>query len=285
MDIFLEKVFPKDFHDALLWMDELSPSRKDGRGLCQRRLVKRIISCLRYDGSAMVQWGDTIVLVGIKGKVAEPRPLHPNIGYITINDNDIPFTIPVLIHNLLQKHSTIFLDNSPLCITPEELVWHLDIYVKILHDDGNIQSAMILAIMDALASVSLPAVIFDKEKGTVTIDPMHPKISLAHYIPSLIPLAFRIFSHNNSCHVIVDLTKNESDAIMGTDVLIILQENGIKYINIGSSDPNIAISSLLTRENIERIFTESNQDIQDLLCSPIQQVIQNQITESSVSMF
>lgn len=284
MDIFFEKVFPKDFHDALLWMNELSPSRKDGRGLYQRRSVKRIMPCLQYDGSAMVQWGDTIVLVGIKSKIAEPRPLYPNVGYITINENDIPFSIPILMHTLLQKHSIIFLDNSPLCIIPKELVWHLDISVKILHDDGNVQSAVILAVLDGLANVSLPAVIFDKEQGTVTIDPMHPKISLACYIPSLIPLAFRIFSHNNSFHFIVDLTKNESDAIMGTDVLIILQGNDIKYISIGSSDPSIAISSLLTKENIERIFTESNQDIQDLLCSSIQ-VIQNQISGSSVSMF
>ena len=131
-------------------------------------------------GSAMVCYGDTRVIAGVKGKFASPGIDTPNHGYLIPN-----ILLPPLCNNkykpgppsdsavaISHKLSVITADMvslSDLCITPGKVVWVITVDVVCINDDGNVFDAAVLALTAALYNTSLPATHVQDETGFVSI--------------------------------------------------------------------------------------------------------------------
>ena len=61
-------------------MDSLAPPRPDGKAQATTQIIAGSVSSA--DGSALVKFGETTVLCGIRAEIAEPDILAPNSGFL-----------------------------------------------------------------------------------------------------------------------------------------------------------------------------------------------------------
>ncbi len=150
--------------------------REDGRALDQYRDVsihKGVIATA--EGSAKVELGNTVVMVGVKVSLGEPFADTPDRGVLTTNAELVPLASPTFEsgppNNVAVELARVVdrgiregkvLDLKKLCMTPGEEVWVLFIDVHVLNYDGNLIDASALGAMSALYDAVIPASKFDK---------------------------------------------------------------------------------------------------------------------------
>ena len=156
--------------------------RPDGRASTGCRDVKLHVRTVRSAlGSAMVCYGNTRVIAGIKGKLAEPTINNPSWGYLVPNVTlpslcntkyrpGAPSERAVALSHRLAALTTDMVDLSELCITPGKVVWSLHLDVVCVCDDGNVWDAVVLAAVAALNTTLLPATDVQEETGRVSVD-------------------------------------------------------------------------------------------------------------------
>jgi len=150
--------------------------RIDGRGFDQYReltIHKGVIATA--EGSAKVELGDTVVMVGVKVALGEPFADTPERGVLTTNTELVPLASPTFESGPPNATSVELarvvdrgirggevIDLKKLCITPGEEVWILFVDIHILNYDGNLIDAAALGAMSALSDTVVPASKFDK---------------------------------------------------------------------------------------------------------------------------
>lgn len=166
--------------------DLLAKGQRMGeRGFWEGRQIQIIPNVIKKaEGSAMVKWGDTVVLAGVKAQLGSPFPDTPNDGVITVNLELSPIASPSfesgppgplaiemarVVDRGIRESKIIPMNSPKLCVVPGKSVWILFIDVYILDDGGNLIDVSALAAMAALANTRLRKVSIDEETEEVTL--------------------------------------------------------------------------------------------------------------------
>ncbi|WP_455140130.1 exosome complex protein Rrp42 [Candidatus Hodarchaeum mangrovi] len=160
-------------------------NRMDGRGFFESRPIEIIPNVIKKaEGSAMVKWGDTIVLAGVKTSVGAPFPDTPNDGVITVNAEMSPISSPTqesgppgpdaielarVVDRGIRESNVIPIKDPKICIIPGKWVWVIFVDVYILDDGGNLFDSSSLAAMAALANTKINKIEIDDENGEVSL--------------------------------------------------------------------------------------------------------------------
>ncbi len=165
----------------------LQGTRIDERGFDDIRPIKIETGFIkRADGSALVELGDTKVLVGIKIEPGEPFPDTPNMGIMTTNVELVPLASPtfepgppteeaielarVVDRGIRESHA---IDLEKLVIEEGEKVWVVFIDMHVLDYHGNLFDACGIAALAALNDAIVPAKKFEVGEDF--------KLPLVHY--------------------------------------------------------------------------------------------------------
>lgn len=159
--------------------------RIDGRGLMDGRPIQLIPNVIKKaEGSAMVKWGETVVLAGVKVQLGSPFPDTPNSGVITVNAELSPISSPTresgppgpeaielarVVDRGIRESKIIPMKDPKLCVIPGKKVWIVFVDIYILDDGGNLIDASALAAMAALANTRLKKVVIDDDLEDVTL--------------------------------------------------------------------------------------------------------------------
>ncbi|XP_055695315.1 exosome complex component RRP43-like [Lutzomyia longipalpis] len=175
----------KLIHPVKYYRDHLSQNvRPDGRKFLEYRPISVNVNSIgTADGSAIVKYGETTVICGIKAELAEPRAAEPDSGYVVPNIELTPLCSPKFRPGpptdeaqVLSKNLMDILVNSKcvnpkdLCIEREKLVWVLYCDVSCFNYDGSVLDAANLALMGALHCCTLPEVIYDSTTKTYKVN-------------------------------------------------------------------------------------------------------------------
>ncbi|MHA2167861.1 MAG: exosome complex protein Rrp42 [Candidatus Hodarchaeales archaeon] len=159
--------------------------RIDGRGLMDGRPIQIIPNVIKKaEGSAMVKWGETVVLAGIKTQLGSPFPDTPNTGVITVNVELSPISSPInesgppgpqaielarVVDRGIRESKVIPMEDPKLCVIPGKKVWILFVDIYVIDDGGNLFDASAFAAMAALANARLKQVVIDEDLEEVTL--------------------------------------------------------------------------------------------------------------------
>ena len=149
----------------------LKGTRIDGRNFDEIRPLKITTGYIpRAEGSALVELGDTRVLVGVKIEPGEPFPDTPNTGIMTTNAELVPLASPtfepgppgeeaielarVVDRGIRESHA---IDLEKLVIEEGEKVWVVFIDMHILDYNGNLFDACGIGAIAALNTAVVPA--------------------------------------------------------------------------------------------------------------------------------
>ncbi|MHA2174528.1 MAG: exosome complex protein Rrp42 [Candidatus Hodarchaeales archaeon] len=160
-------------------------SRVDGRDYWERRPIQVIPNVInKAEGSAMVKWGDTVVLAGVKAQLGTPFPDTPNDGVITVNAEISPISSPShesgppgpqaielarVVDRGIRESKVIPMKDPKICVIPGKKVWILFVDIYILDDGGNLLDASALAAMAALVNTRLKKVVIDEDLENVEL--------------------------------------------------------------------------------------------------------------------
>jgi exosome complex component RRP42 len=159
--------------------------RIDGRGMMDGRPIQIIPNVIKKaEGSAMVKWGETVVLAGVKTQLGSPFPDTPNTGVITVNVELSPISSPInesgppgpqavelarVVDRGIRESKVIPMEDPKLCVIPGKKVWIIFVDIYILDDGGNLFDASAFAAMAALANTRLKQVVIDEDLEEVTL--------------------------------------------------------------------------------------------------------------------
>lgn len=159
--------------------------RMDNRSFWEGRPIQIIPNVIKKaEGSAMVKWGDTVVLAGVKAQLGAPFPDTPNDGVITVNLELSPIASPSyesgppgplaiemarVVDRGIRESKVIPMNGPKLCVIPGKTVWILFVDIYILDDGGNLIDASAFAAMAALANTRLKKVSIDEETEEATL--------------------------------------------------------------------------------------------------------------------
>ena len=159
--------------------------RIDGRGNMDGRQIQIIPNVIKKaEGSAMVKWGETVVLAGVKTQLGSPFPDTPNTGVITVNVELSPISSPInesgppgpqaielarVVDRGIRESKVIPMEDPKICVIPGKKVWIIFVDVYIIDDGGNLFDASALAAMAALANTRLKQVVINEDLEEVTL--------------------------------------------------------------------------------------------------------------------
>jgi exosome complex component RRP42 len=122
------------------------------------------------EGSAKVQLGNTVVMIGVKLDISEPFPDAPESGVLTTNAElnamaspefgfgsfrDNAIELARVVDRGIRESEAIALDK--LCIELGKKVWAVYIDIHVLDYDGNLFDASTLGALSALTTTVIPA--------------------------------------------------------------------------------------------------------------------------------
>ncbi len=154
--------------------------RIDGRAIMEYRKPITISFGVskNAEGSAMVQWGKTVVVAGVKMEIGEPFPDTPDEGILVVSAELLPGAYPTyepgppgpeavelarVVDRGLREGKTI--DLKKLVIKEGEKVWVIFLDIYVMNDDGNVYDASALAAIAALLDTRFPK--YDPEKDKI----------------------------------------------------------------------------------------------------------------------
>ncbi|KAL8573396.1 hypothetical protein ACOMHN_032411 [Nucella lapillus] len=181
-------------------------------------------SCISTaEGSSLVRLGNTVVVCGVKGEIADPKTETPDEGYIVPNvelsalcsarfrPGPPPEQAQVLskaMDNLIRDSQCVSLQD--LCIVSGKKVWVLYVDLLCLNYDGNIFDACVLAMTAALTNTLLPTVTLEENTDKVEVDfKQETKVPV-----KCSPIATTMAMFENSV-LLVDPTSQEEDLATG----------------------------------------------------------------------
>jgi len=154
--------------------------RLDGRGPDDVRDISVETGVIESaDGSAIVRYGDTEVVVGVKIIPGTPFPDTPGKGVLTTGAELIPMAhslfesgppgedaieLARVVDRGIRESGMVNVDK--LCIKEGEEVWMCFIDIYALNYDGNLFDATSLAAVSALRTATIPAEHYGKGKNT-----------------------------------------------------------------------------------------------------------------------
>ena len=125
----------------------------------------------KAEGSAIVKFGDTEVIAGVKLNIGTPFSDTPNEGILMVGAEFSPIASPdfeagppsedavelarIVDRGLRESHC---IDLEKLVITPAEKVWMINVDIHIINHKGNLLDAAMLAAITALTNAKIPKI-------------------------------------------------------------------------------------------------------------------------------
>lgn len=225
--------------------------RPDGRRFHEfRKPVVNSGSVSSADGSALVKFGETTVLCGIRAEIAEPDILAPNSGFLVPNvdlpalcsskfrpgpPSDEAQVLSNRIRNIALSSGLLPLKS--LCIQPGRAVWVIYADIMCINYDGNVTDAALFALVAALKNTRIPKARWDEdlEAAVADSDSAEEPLQIASEIYSA---SFGVTSEGTQ--LLSDLTAFE-EPLCQTQVTIALDEAGrlrhVAQAGLGYRDP------------------------------------------------
>ncbi len=206
--------------------------RLDGRGLEDFREIKieRGVSG-NAEGSAMVEMGDTKVMVGVKLEPGEPFPDSPDEGILMVSCELVPLAFPEfepgppgeeaieiarVVDRVIRESDTIDLEKLKIS---EGKVWKVMVDIVVLDHGGNLIDAATLASMAALLDAKIPS--YTIENDEIKID----RTTLTDSLPiKRRPVAVTIVKIGKS--LLVDPSVTEEESMDARITFGMFEENG-----------------------------------------------------------
>ncbi|KAK9811510.1 hypothetical protein WJX72_005082 [[Myrmecia] bisecta] len=236
-----KKLYPDQFYARFI-ADGIRP---DGRPLGRARTASIGLGAVSTaDSSALVKFGNSTALAGIKLEIMVPKDDTPNQGQLSIAVEMAPMCSPdmrpgrpsdaaqVLVEQLnnalLASAKAVNLDD--LCIDPGKAAWvaYLDIYV--LDSDGSLADVTLLAAVAALATLRLPHVavtdggnVVPSSEAAEAAAPDEMAVEPTKLQLRSVPLALTCGLYKDQ--LIVGLTAEE-EALVATSVTTIVDDQG-----------------------------------------------------------
>ncbi len=151
--------------------------RLDGRGFLDYRDLRIETGVIKKAyGSARVELGDTIVIVGVQFELGTPFPDSPDKGILLTEGEVLPtasfsaeagppseeeIEISRVVDRSIRESEMV--DLSKLVIKPGESVLKMFIDFNIFNDDGNIIDAAVIGVVSALLTGEMPDPEYVKE--------------------------------------------------------------------------------------------------------------------------
>lgn len=150
--------------------------RIDDRGLEEIRPIEIKPGIVhKAEGSAMVRFGKTEVIAGVKMELGTPFPDRPDEGILVVNSEFSPIASPEfepgrpgedsielsrIVDRGIRESKAIELEK--LCLTPGEKVWSAFVDIHIINHQGNLLDCSALASLVALLNTQIPKMEGDK---------------------------------------------------------------------------------------------------------------------------
>eukprot|EP00112_Aurelia_sp_Birch-Aquarium-sp1_P017878 Seg419.4 transcript_id=Seg419.4/GoldUCD/mRNA.D3Y31 product="Exosome complex component RRP43" protein_id=Seg419.4/GoldUCD/D3Y31 len=252
---------PIEFYHRFL-KEEVRP---DGRALKDfRKTLLNIDSVSTAEGSALVKFGNTTVICGIKAELAEPTLDAANKGYIVPNVELPPLCSPkfrpgppseqaqVLSQFLLDTvQNSELIDLKKLCIVEKKIAWCLYADVICLNYDGNLQDASLTALLAALHNCRLPSVSYNEETGELTAtEEVKTMLDIAS---NPVASTFAVFQDS---YLIADPTDEEEALATGVVTVVTLEDGQLCSVN---KPGGCAVSEDILRQCIERALDRGHE--------------------------
>lgn len=175
-----------------------SNKRLDGRDLTDHRKIETQIGFIETaNGSALVSFGKTKVLVGIKIETGEPFSDRPDEGVLTTNVELVPVAHPLFepgppredaieLARVVDRgiRESRMIDLKKLCILKGEKVFVVFIDIYVLNYDGNLFDASSLASVMALTNAKMSNYEVEKDGGVKLLDE-YDKLPIQNYPVSI----------------------------------------------------------------------------------------------------
>ncbi len=187
--------------------------RFDGRKIDELREIKVETGVsATAEGSALVTWGNSQVIAGVKLNIEKPFPDTPDKGILMVNAELLPLSSPdfeggppdstsIELARVVDRgiRESKAMDVNSLCIEPGEKVWSIAVDICTINHDGNLIDAAALAAVSALRDARFPTY----KDGA---------IDYKHLTDKKLPLTkapLAVTVHKIDANLIVDTTKEE----------------------------------------------------------------------------
>jgi exosome complex component RRP42 len=239
--------------------------REDGRQpMSYRNITIKTGVIPNAEGSAMVTFGNTKVLCGVKVGVGEPMPDKPGEGNLITGaelhpmaaesyESGPPSPEAIELGRVIDRgiRAANMIDSKHLGIDDEK-VWEVFVDIYVLNYDGNLFDAGMLAAAAALSSARMPK--YDKEKDEVIREGNLGKFNLGGMATST---TFAKIAGK----IVIDPDGNE-EAYMSTRITITADENNIVRAMQKGLWGSFSQSEL---ENMLDISFEKSKDLRKLI--------------------
>lgn len=218
--------------------------RLDGRELTEYRQPISITSNISWtaEGSARVQIGNTVVLVGVKMAIEKPYNDTPDEGGITVNAELLPLSSPeyesgppgikaIELARVTDRgiREAKAVDFKKMCIIPGEKAWFMIIDIITVNDAGNLFDAATLGVIAALRNARFPVV--DEVTGAIDY---HRKTD--KHLPILKePLSVTVYKINGA--MIIDPNTEEEKAYDARLTVACDEKGTISALQKGGNQP------------------------------------------------
>ena len=213
--------------------------RLDGRRFVEFRPIKVERGVAKNaEGSAMVELGDTKVVVGVKLEPGEPFPDSPNEGVLVVSCELVPLASPEfepgppgeeaieiarVVDRMIRESEAIDLEKLVIC---EGKVWKVMVDIVVLDHGGNLIDASALAAISALLDTKIPSYIV--EGNEIKIDRTVKKTPLPIKRKPVCVTIAKIADK-----LIIDPNVSEEEAMDARLTLGMFEENGeIKFCSM-----------------------------------------------------
>lgn len=214
-------------------------SRLDGRKFEEFRKIKvekGVVS--NAEGSAMVELGDTKVIVGVKLEPGEPFPDTPNEGVLVVGCELVPLASPEfepgppgeeaieiarVVDRAIRESEAIDLEKL---LIKEGKVWKVMVDIVVLDHGGNLIDAASLGAINALLDTKIPAYTIEGEEIKVDRTVKETPLPIKRK-----PICVTIVKIGNK--LLVDPNRLEEEAMDARLTLGVFEEKGeIKFCSM-----------------------------------------------------
>lgn len=217
--------------------------RLDGRDPKEFRDIEIEADYIREtaEGSAMVQMGDTKVLVGVKADIGSPYDDAPEAGTLITNAELVPLAakeyeagppradaveLARVVDRGLRESGVIDLED--LGIVEGEKCWLLFIDIHVLDYDGNLIDAAFLGALTALMGSTLPA--YDVEEDELDREERDGELPLSDFPVTLT-------GKKVGDQLLLDTTGEEED-VMDSRLTVTLDEDD-QVVSLQKGEPGM----------------------------------------------
>ncbi len=202
------------------------------------------------EGSALVKFGETIILAGVKMSVEKPYPDTPEEGNLMVGAELSPISSPdfesgppgapaVELARVIDRgiRESKAIDTKKLCLEKGEKVWNTSIDLVTLNADGNLFDAGALAALVAVKDTKMPKY----EDGKIDYKTRSHKA-----LPiKKVPIAVTIYKIGQ--YMLVDPTAEEEE-LVETRLTVTSFDGKLCALQKGNDYP-------LTIEEVDRMIT------------------------------